>query len=151
MTADEFATLVRSGHGKLRVTKVLLNAEGRKVKGNGLLEIMPTQLELRLEVNPQTTMPKSQKNIWVWSLSGTIENDLRFTCDRVSPSGRTDRLETGKAPRTTQVLHLSRTRHSLRGSRLRRAAQSAAPVARVDIAATGRAVLSCSKDHLRSE
>src|ERR1051326_8253419 len=51
MTADEFATLVRSGHGKLRVTKVLLNAEGRKVRGHGLLEITPTQLELRLEVN----------------------------------------------------------------------------------------------------
>jgi hypothetical protein len=111
MTADEFATLVRSGNGKVRVTKVVLNAEGRKVRGNGLIEITPAQLALRLEVNPKTVMPKSQKNIWgptdFWSLTGMIENDLRFKCDRVSPSGRTDRLETGKAPRTTQVLHLS--------------------------------------------
>jgi hypothetical protein len=119
MTADEFAALVRSGNGKVRVTKVLLNAEGRKVRGNGLLEITPTQLALRLEVNPQTTMPKLQKNIWgptdFWSLSGTIESDLRFICDRVSPSGRTDRLETGKAPRTVQVLHLSHVELEIAG------------------------------------
>jgi hypothetical protein len=111
MTADEFATLVRSGSGKVRVINVLLNAEGRKVRGHGLLEITAKKLALRLEVSPKTAMPTSQKNIWrpgdFWTLSGVIEGDLRFSCDRVSPGGRTDRWKTGKTMRTTQVLDLS--------------------------------------------
>jgi hypothetical protein len=56
-------------------------------------------------------MPKRQKDIWgakdFWSLSGTIERDLRFSCDRVSPGNRTDHWKTRKAPQTTQVLVLS--------------------------------------------
>ncbi|SRR6266498_3083333 len=119
MTTDEFAALARSGSGKVRVTNVLLHAEGKKVRGHGLLEITPTQLGLRLEVNRKTAMPRSQKNIWgpkdFWSLSGTIEGDLRFTCDRVSPAGRTDRVKTGKAAQTTQVLHLSHVELQIAG------------------------------------
>lgn len=111
MTADEFATLVRSGNGKVRVTGVVLNAEGSKVRGHGLLEITPKRLDLRLEVSAKTGMPRSRKKIWgpkdFWSLSGVIEADLHFSCDRVSPGGRTDRWKTGKTVQITQVLDLS--------------------------------------------
>src|SRR5436190_4869522 len=111
MTADEFATVVRSGSGKLRGTNDLLNAEGTKVRGQGLLEITPKRLALHLEINPKTGMPKRRKNIWglgdFWSLSGVIEDDLPFSCDRVSPGRRTDRWKTDKTVRTTQVLDLS--------------------------------------------
>src|SRR5438093_13295210 len=110
MTADEFATLVRSS-GKVRATNVLLHAEGKKVRGHGLLEITPKQLALHLEVSPKTPMPKSWKNIWraqdFWSLSGTIEGDLRFSCNRVSPGDRADYWKTEKTTKTTTVIHLS--------------------------------------------
>jgi len=111
MTADEFAALVCSRSGKVRVTRVLLHAEGSQIRGHGLLEITHKRLALHLEVNPKTPMPKRQKNIWkaedFWSLSGTIEGDLRFSCNRVSTGQRTDHWKTRKAPQTIQVLHLS--------------------------------------------
>src|SRR6266571_2307510 len=72
MTADEFATLVRSGKGSVRVSNAVLRAEGCRIRGHGV-----------------------------------IERDLRFSSARVSPGRRTDQWKTGKAARTTQVLHLS--------------------------------------------
>ncbi len=111
MTADEFATLVRSGKGSIRVSNAVLRAEGCQIRGHGLLKITRKRLALHLEVNSKTAMPKSQKTIWkaedFWSLSGVIEGDLRFSCKRVSPGRRTEHWKTGKAARTTQVLHLS--------------------------------------------
>jgi hypothetical protein len=93
------------------VTNVLLHAEGSRVKGQGLLEITSEKLALHLEIGSKTAMPRRQKNIWktedFWSLSGTIEGDLRFSCYRVSPGRRTDHWKAESISRTVQVLHLS--------------------------------------------
>src|SRR5438034_4747951 len=111
MTADEFATLVRSGNGSVRVSNAVLRAEGFQIRGQGLLKITPERLALHFEPSSKTAMPRRQKSIWsakdFWSLSGTIERDLRFSCDRVWPGQRTDHWKTRKAPQTTQVLLLS--------------------------------------------
>jgi hypothetical protein len=110
MTADQFAELVRSGEGKLRVSKVVLYAEGRKIRGHGVLKINTEELELDLELAPKSQMPGRGKSIWneedFWRLSGVIEGNLSFTSGRVSPGSRTDHF--GRTTRTVQSLHLPR-------------------------------------------
>jgi hypothetical protein len=110
MTADQFANLVRSGEGKLRVSKVILQAEGQKIRGQGVLKINTEELELDFEVAPKYQIPRSRKSIWneedFWRLSGVIEDDLPFTSERVSPGSRTDHF--GRRTRTVQSLHLPR-------------------------------------------
>jgi hypothetical protein len=108
MTADQFANVVRSGEGKLRVSKIVLHAEGRKIRGHGILKINSEELELDLELAPKYQMPRSEKSIWneddFWRVSGVIEGDLPFMCERVSPGSRTDHF--GRKKRTVQSLHL---------------------------------------------
>ena len=109
MTANEFAKVVRSGDGRLRVDKVILYAEGCRVRGQGLLRITPTQLELDLEVGSKSVMPRLKKHIWgendFWPMWGRIEGDLSFVCDHVSPGNRSDHWGTEKV-RTIQTLKL---------------------------------------------
>jgi hypothetical protein len=111
MTADELATLIRCGAGESPVSKIVLSAEGQTTRGSGVLKVESDRLALWLEPGTKNIMPKRGRNIWTeknfWSISGLIDGELAFSCNRVSPGQRRDRWRSGKTLRTTQELHLS--------------------------------------------
>ncbi len=79
------------------------------MRGQRVLRVTSRALELDLEISRKAVMPKRQKDLWeagdFWRLSGIIESELRFECDRVSPGSRTDHWQIGRV-KTTQTLRL---------------------------------------------
>jgi hypothetical protein len=92
MNADEFVKLARTGDAKFRVTKVILHAEGQKFRCQGSLLVGKRDFELNLEVDLKHQTPEPKRVVWTpadaWKVSGTIEGDLKFSCDQVSPLGK---------------------------------------------------------------
>src|SRR3954469_11663060 len=110
MNISEFAKLVRTGDAKFRVTKIILHAEGQKIRGEGLLEIGKDEFELNLVVAPKYPVPDPKREVWkpadAWKLSGLIEGNLKFSCDQVSPIGKQLSWHLGKKVPDIHKLHL---------------------------------------------
>jgi hypothetical protein len=112
MTANEFVGLIRKGDTKFHVTKIVLDAEGQTIRGQGTLNTVEDDFEIILEVPSKYEVPNPKRDIWkpenAWRMSGLIEGDLKFSCDRVSPSGRGSSWAIGKRPRQIQRLRLEK-------------------------------------------
>src|SRR3569833_2995650 len=112
MNADEFVSAVRKGDVKFQVTKVLLEAEGQKIRGRGILRVVKDDFEINLEIGQNYQVPDPKRAIWkpadAWKLSGLIEGDLKFVCYQVSPCGVSSSWTIGSKPRHIQRLHLDR-------------------------------------------
>ena len=112
MTADEFATSVRKGDAKFRVTRIVLEAEGQTIRGQGLMSVVDDDFRINLEVPQRYKVPDPKREIWkladAWKLSGLIENDLKFSCESVSPLGNSPSWHFGKKPSFVQYLSLDK-------------------------------------------
>lgn len=112
MTADEFATSVRKGDAKFRVSRIVLKAEGQTIRGQGLMSIVGDDFHISLEVPQRYKVPQPKREIWkpadAWKLSGMIEGDLRFSSESVSPLGNSPSWHFGKKPKFVQYLSLDK-------------------------------------------
>lgn len=100
MTADEFAKAIRCGQCRMRVTRLVLLAEGERAYGKGILELDNGRMSLTFEPTRNSRFPQPQRDVWkaadCWRLSGVIENDLRFKSRSVTPRGHSDSFDSGK-------------------------------------------------------
>ncbi len=91
MTPEEFVKVVRSGNEKLRVDNVIVNAGPITLRGRGVLVIQPEKhLRIELTLRGRAAPPTHNRVITkkdAWSLTGIIDEHLRFRCDNVSPGG----------------------------------------------------------------
>lgn len=110
MTADELSKLIRVGDVKLPVMRIALKAKGEKITGHGLLQVEDDEWMLEFEPLTPTRVPVPKLGIRkpedIWSLSGLIENELKFSSKSASYAGHTE-FSQGRRPRTVYRLRLA--------------------------------------------
>jgi hypothetical protein len=109
MTADDFVKIVRNGSEKLRVDEVVINTGSQELHGKGMLRISRERIELDLTINTGEMLPEFHTGIYTkrdsWKLAGLIEDQLRFKCDHVGPTGNRQLSWPSGITRCTFKLH----------------------------------------------
>jgi hypothetical protein len=90
MNANEFVALVRKGDGTLRLDDLLLDTHKEQFRGRGMLRISRDQMRFDMTLLDGGKLPAFQSGVFTvrdcWSLTGLIEEELGFRCDRVFPT-----------------------------------------------------------------
>lgn len=93
MKADDFAKTVRSGEARLRVDRVVVTAGTTKFRGEGLLVITKSKMQIELTLARNAKLPNEHRTVWneanLWRLRGVIEHALPFVATHVSSAEHT--------------------------------------------------------------
>jgi hypothetical protein len=91
MKPEEFVAMVRSNPDKLRVDRIVVQADERDFQGKGMLKITEENIELQMTLDPGEKAPESRSGVFTkkdcWKLRGVIEDQIEFRCDYVGPGG----------------------------------------------------------------
>jgi hypothetical protein len=92
MNSDEFVKIVHNGSEKLRVDEIVIKKGSEELHGKGMLRISREKIELDTTINEGEALPEFHSGIYAkrdsWKLTGLIEDQLRFKCDHVGPTGK---------------------------------------------------------------
>src|SRR5690606_32151616 len=88
-----------------------LVADEQKIRASGMLHVEQRKFILSLEFADAAKMPKTKRHLWTqdnaWRLTGTVEKNIRFSCQNVTPVGTSSFMQFGRRPIHVQNLSLN--------------------------------------------